>query len=194
LREILKTRDQRLKQAREQIERLKREKRALEKELEKANSVEAKVRKGAAPANRAEHSTATTPTERPTTSTASESPDPTVGDTLDVESGISITVLSYESPMPPPPFAQLDTDHEYAAIEIEWCTGPNYNGYINRASISYFTLQMPDNTHLRAGSRQAKEPRLSGYSPCAARRLRAWMDHVPNTQRRSTKVHCVLGY
>ncbi len=152
---------QELERLRSENEGLKADKATLEKELRETRSAAAKLRTGTTPTERAERSIVATPTDRPTTPTTSASSGSAVGDTLTVESGISLTVLSYESPIPPPSFVQPDPDHDFSAVEVEWCAEPNYNGYINRASTSYFTLQMPDNTHLRGSALQAREPRLS---------------------------------
>jgi hypothetical protein len=143
---------------RSENEGLKADKAALKKELKEARAAADKMGKDATPTDRAERSTVAPPTETPTTSVSS---DPTVGDTLTVESGINVTVLSYESPMPPPPFAQPDPDHEFSAVEVEWCADPSYEGQINKAQTTWFTLQMSDNTHLRRTTLQAKEPRLT---------------------------------
>ncbi len=94
------------------IERLRAEKAALQKELEKVRSA------------------ADTPTIPEPVSASSN---PTIGETVSLESGAKITVHSYEAPVPllwwlqqlKPEDQRLKPDHELSAIDVEAYAGSN---------------------------------------------------------------------
>lgn len=69
-----------------------------------------------------------------------------VGYTLSLESGGSLTVRSFESPVPTPEYMEPDSGKEYSAIEVEWCAGPSREEELEDVRPSSFELQMPDNT------------------------------------------------
>lgn len=89
---------------------------------------------------------------------------PAVGDTITAESGATVTLHAYESPMPPPDFAEPDPGHYFVAIDATWCASPE-SEHPQHFSTNWFTLQMPDYTHVRRSTLQAKEPRLDDAPP-----------------------------
>jgi hypothetical protein len=170
LREILKSREQRLKQAHEQIERLKREKQALGKEVDKARFAVDKMGKGTTPA---------------TSEPVSASSNPTIGETVSLESsGAKITVHGYESPVSPPSwFQNLSPGHELLAIDVEAYAGSNPEDYLNHFQQSDFKLQMLDSTRLRPAL-AAKEPAFLNYPLAPNDDIRGWITfEVPEGEK-----------
>lgn len=70
-----------------------------------------------------------------------------VGETATLPSGGTVTVYSYESPLSLNGPIQPEPGSEFSAIDVEFCANPNNT---MRASPTDFSLQMPDNTRVRA--------------------------------------------
>jgi hypothetical protein len=78
-----------------------------------------------------------------------------VGDTVTLSTGDTLTLHSYESPVPPPGHKKQKTGYEFLVIDVEVCASSNSGGleYINPFD---FVLQMPDNTRLKPEEQHAE--------------------------------------
>jgi hypothetical protein len=78
-----------------------------------------------------------------------------VGDTAILSTGDTLTLHSYESPVPPPGHKKQITGYEFLVLDVDVCASSNSGGlkYINPFD---FVLQMPDNTRLKPEEQHAE--------------------------------------
>ena len=76
---------------------------------------------------------------------ATENAEIVVGDTATTtEDGNTLTVFSYESPLPPTNSSEPGPDFEFSAIEVEGCASSSSGRDLMHVGSSAFVLQMPD--------------------------------------------------
>ena len=95
------------------------------------------------------------------------------------KAGNRLTVLSYESSVPPAASSRPEPGYEFSVVEAEGCASQateNYRMYVGPAG---FTLQMPDGTRLRPDVRMedmtVKEPALMSTEPVLGECLRGFV-------------------
>ena len=93
-----------------------------------------------------------------------------VGETATTtKAGNMLTVLSYESPLPPAGSSRPEPGFEFSAVEAEGCASRATENYRMTVGPSGFTLEMPDGTRLRPDVRMedmtVKEPALMTAEP-----------------------------
>ena len=91
--------------------------------------------------------------------------------------GAWINVHAYESPVPPPAYAEVGSGHDLFAIEVEAYSGPKPNDHLDHFQMSDFKLQMPDNTRVMPafGAAAAKEPTLYNNPLTSDDGIRGWI-------------------
>ncbi len=104
------------------------------------------------------------------TKSTTENADLVVGDTATTtEDGNTLTVFSYESPLPPTNSSEPGPDSEFSAIEVEGCASSSSGRDLMHVGSPAFVLQMPDGDRIlpvkEAQETEVKEAVLETMDP-----------------------------
>lgn len=125
---------------------------------------------GCGPGGSGESAAVTNTEHKPTVSMPGD-PSLSVGDeATSTETGNTLTVLSYESPVVPAGSPEPRAGFEFSAIEVEGCAGASSGRDLMSISPNAFTLRLSDGTHVRPGvsgdkDPDAKQPALMTMNP-----------------------------
>lgn len=116
----------------------------------------------------------TVPAEEGSGRAEDEGPELALGDAFTTSrAGNTLTVLSYESPLPPAESSRPDPGREFSAVEVEGCASRSSDDYRMLVGPAAFSLRMPDGARVQPetgmnaarvteGALETMEPALGG--------------------------------